>query len=170
MNDAWMRFSASYSGSFNPLHFDHVDAIREIFSFGYDRVHVFVRDDPRSDIVPWTVKEEWFRKLNEEFEGKLLIYRMPSAVAGKNYDTRMFINMILDEDRLAGEKIRGFYFGCDHEKLVKELVPFFPDRKFHIGNRGRGYSSSEIRADIEGHKDWMPEYVYVTIQRQNRKE
>ena len=29
MNDAWMRFSASYSGSFNPLHFDHVDAIRE---------------------------------------------------------------------------------------------------------------------------------------------
>ena len=28
---------------------------------------------------------------------------------------------------MAGEAIHGFYFGCDHRKIVEELIPLFPE-------------------------------------------
>ena len=155
--------SASLSGSFNPLHYDHIAAIEELFDLGYDRVHVFVRDDPASDIVPWEVKQGWFEKLYEAYDGRMLFHRMPSAVSGKHYDGGIFENLVRTEDEMAGEPIHGFYFGCDHRKIVEELIPLFPEKEFHIGNRGKGYSSSAIREDPKGHRDWMPDYVYESL-------
>lgn len=158
--------SASLSGSFNPLHFDHIGAIEEIFALGYDRVHLFVRDDPASDIVPWEVKQGWFETLQESYGGKLIFHRMPSAVTGKQYNSNIFADMVRNEEKMAGEEIHGFYFGCDHRKIVEELIPLFPDKEFHIGNRGRGYSSTAIREDPDGHRDWIPDYVYESLRKE----
>ena len=73
--------------------------------------------------------------------------------------------MVRKEDCMAGEPIHGFYFSCDHRKIVEKLVPLFPDKEFHIGNRGKGYSSTAIREDPEGHRDWMPDYVYESLRK-----
>ncbi len=155
--------SASLSGSFNPLHYDHIGAVEELFAMGYSKVYLFVRDNPAADIVPWEVKQSWFEKLCGAYDGRLAFFRMPSPVTGKTYSSNLFADMIRLEDELAGEVIHGFYFSCDHAKIVEELASLFPDREFHIGNRGRGYSSTAIREDPEGHRDWMPEYVYESI-------
>jgi len=151
--------SASLPGSFNPLHYDHIAAVDELFSMGYARVYLFVRDDPSSDIVPWEIKSGWFKTLCASYGGRLIFYRMPSAVSGKAYNSRIFADMIRKQDEMAGEVIHGVYFACDQAEIVRELVPLFPDKEFHIGNRGRGYSSTAIRKDPAGHRDWMPDYV-----------
>ena len=165
MNDKERRKgkSASLSGSFNPLHFDHIGAINELFALGYDRVHLFVRDNPAEDIVPWEVKQGWFEKLVESYGGRVIFHRMPSVVRGKKYSSDIFVDMVKREDLMAGEDIHGFYFSCDHSSLVQDLIPRFPDKEFHIGNRGNGYSSTAIREDPEGHKNWMPDYVYESL-------
>lgn len=37
--------SASLSGSFNPLHYDHIGAVEELYNMGYSKVYLFVRDN-----------------------------------------------------------------------------------------------------------------------------
>ena len=48
---------------------------------------------------------------------------------------------------------------------MEELIRLFPEKEFHIGDRGGGYNSTALRSDLEGHRDWLPAYVYESLKR-----
>ena len=153
--------NAVYVGSFNPLHVGHVDAIKSGLE-QFDFVHVFVRYNEGVDLTDWETKAAWFKKLSDELDGRVKYYKEVSEEKGKSYGINLFFDFIRKTEVVIGEPVHGFLFGDDYMKIKGELEAEFPDKAFVIGKRD-GYNSSAIRADLEGHKDWLPDYVYESL-------
>jgi cytidyltransferase-like protein len=150
-----------YVGSFNPIHIGHINAIKNILE-KFEYALIFVRYNEGVDLTDWDTKKMWFDKLNEELGGRLKIYKEVSEEKGKQYGLQLFFDFIRKTEQVAGEEVQGFYFGDDYQKILSDLEAEFPEKKFIIGARD-GYSSTAIREDLEGHKDWLPEYVYYSV-------
>ena len=80
-----------------------------------------------------------------------------------------FFDFIRSAVRSVGEPVSGFVFGDDYEKLIPVFQKEFPGMYFFKGEQTKEgqerISSTAIREDLEGHRSWLPEYVYETLHR-----
>lgn len=150
-----------YVGSFNPIHIGHVQGIDEILE-SFDYANIFVRYTEGMDLVDWETKSMWFENISRERDGRVRFFKEVHEEKEKNYDMELFYTFIRKTEDVVGESIDGFYFGEDYRKMIPMLEAQFPDKIFIIGNRP-GFNSTAIRNDIEGHKDWLPPFVYESI-------
>ena len=156
-----------FPGSFNPPHFAHMRTIRQALEC-FDVLHMFVRYNEGVDLVDWETKRGWFDRINEEMDHRLVIHKMENqAVRGKSYTMEDFYEFIRDTIREVGEPVAGFVFGDDYKNLIPLFRQEFPQLYFFKGPPPADgevrLSSSAIREDLEGHKNWLPAYVYETL-------
>ena len=159
--------NAVFPGSFNPPHVAHIKTIRLALAC-FDVLHMFVRYNESVELVDWETKKGWFDRINEEVGGRLVIHRMENpAVKGKTYTMEDFFDFIRSAVRSVGEPVSGFVFGDDYEKLIPVFQKEFPRMYFFKGEQTKDgqerISSTAIREDLEGHRSWLPEYVYETL-------
>ena len=158
-----------FPGSFNPPHIAHIKTIRAALGC-FDVLHMFVRYNEGVDLVDWDTKRGWFDRINEETGGRLVIHKMVNtAVTGKKYTMEDFFEFIRNTAASVGEPVSGFVFGNDYEKTIPLLKQEFPQMVFLKGpvcETGEGVpTSTAIRKDLEGHREWLPPYVYETLHR-----
>jgi uncharacterized protein (TIGR02172 family) len=156
-----------FPGSFNPPHTDHLRTIRLALGC-FDVLHMFVRYKEGTDLVDWETKRGWFDRINEEMDGRLVIHKMENqAVTGKTYTMEDFFTFIRNTVRSVGGPVRGFVFGDDYKNVLPAFQKEFPQMFFFKGSPpaigSERISSTAIRQDLEGHKDWLPAYVYETL-------
>lgn len=156
-----------YVGSFNPPHLGHIETMREALN-SFDTLHLFVRYNEGTDLTDWPTKLGWFERIDEELGGRLTIHKMVNeAIKGKTYTTQDFIEFMRDTERVIGEPVAGFVFGGEYDGLIPTFRQSFPTKHFVEGIRpmrdGQEMSSTAIRQDLEGHKSWLPDYVYQSL-------
>ena len=156
-----------FPGSFNPPHIGHMQTIRLALEC-FDVLHLFVRYNEGTDLVDWETKRGWFERINKEMGGRLVIHRMENqAVRGKTYTMEDFFDFIRNTIRTVGVPVSGFVFGDDYHDALPVFQKEFPQLYFFKGSRpafgAERTSSTAIREDLEGHKDWLPVYVYETL-------
>ena len=156
-----------FPGSFNPPHVGHILTITQALEC-FDVLHLFVRYNEGKDLVDWETKRGWFDRINEELGHRLVIHRMENpAVTGKTYTMEDFFEFIRNTVRSVGGPVSGFVFGDDYENILPAFQKEFPQMYFFKGPRpligSERTSSTAIREDLEGHKDWLPVYVYETL-------
>ena len=163
-----------FPGSFNPPHVGHMLTIRLALEH-FDVLHMFVRYNEGMDLVDWETKRGWFERINEEMGGRLVIHKMENqAIRGKTYTIEDFFDFIRDTVRSVGEPVSGFVFGDDYRDKLPVFQKEFPQMYFFLGlpplSGTERISSTAIREDLEGHKDWLPEYIYDTLKVLNQAE
>ena len=153
-----------YVGSFNPVHIGHIIMMKYGLAH-FDYLNMFVRYNDGVDLTDWETKQGFFEKIGDDLgaRDRIRIYKEVSEEKGKSYGLELFFDFIRKTEKVIGEEVDGFLFGADYEKILPELEKEFPNIKFIILSRDEGYSSSAIREDLEGHKDWLPPYVYETL-------
>ena len=156
-----------FPGSFNPPHTGHLLTIRLALEC-FDELHMFVRYNEGAELVDWETKRGWFDRINEEMDGRLVIHKMENqAVTGKTYTMEDFFTFIRNTVRSVGGPVRGFVFGDDYKNVLPVFQKEFPQMVFFKGSPlafgSERVSSTAIRQDLEGHKDWLPAYVYETL-------
>lgn len=152
-----------YVGSFNPVHVGHIQTMK----YGLERfeyLNMFVRYNEGVDLTDWETKRSFFEHISKDLggEGRVRIFREESEEKGKSYGIELFYDFIRKTSEVIGEKVDAFLFGEDYEAIRPQLEKEFPDIQFIIVER-LDYSSSAIRDDLEGHKDWLPPYVYEAL-------
>lgn len=152
-------------GSFNPIHVGHIDMINQAFEH-FDIVNIFVRYNDGVDLTDWDTKKRWFERISEEmYDGKVRVFKEVSEEKGKSYGIQLFYDFIRKTDTIVGETVDGFLFGDDYLKIIPLLQKEFPEKHFVIHSRDEGHSSTAIREDLEGHKDWLLPYVYEDLKK-----
>lgn len=162
-----------YVGSFNPPHAGHIETMKKALET-FDTLHMFVRYNQGVDLVDWETKSAWFDRINEELGGRLVIHRMINeAVKGKSYTTEEFYAFIgetvqiIESSGGAENKVTGFVFGKEYEKIIPEIGKRYPDLHFLIVDLKMDgevkISSTAVREDLEAYKKWIPDYVYASL-------
>ena len=156
-----------FPGSFNPPHIGHTQTIRLALEC-FDVLHMFVRYNEGAELVDWETKRGWFDRINEEMDGRLVIHKMENqALSGKTYTMEDFFTFIRNTVRSVGGPVSGFVFGDDYQNVFPAFQKEFPQMYFFKGPRpvfgSERVSSTAIRQDLEGHKDWLPVYIYETL-------
>lgn len=154
-----------YVGSFNPPHAGHILVMRDALGV-FDVLHVFVRYNEGVDLVDWDTKRSWFERIAKDLDGRIVVHKMVNEeVKGKSYTLEEFFDFMRNTERVIGEPVAGFVFGDDYTELLPVFAREFPGMVFHLGTRpidanGEPYSSTAVRNDLEGHKQWLEPYVY----------
>lgn len=157
-----------FVGSFNPPHKGHIRTMREALE-AFDVLHVFVRYNEGVDLVDWDTKRIWFERMAESLDGRIATHKMVNEeVKGKSYTLEDFFEFMRDTERIIGEPVAGFVFGNDYTELLPAFAREFPHAFFLIAKRsvdanGEEYSSTAIRNDLEGHRQWLEPYVYEDL-------
>ena len=157
-----------YAGSFNPPHIGHMTQLEDTLKY-CERTHLLVRYNEGVDLTDWETKEEWFRKLTEKFGGRIIVHKMSSGkIKSKKYRLNTVREGFRKLTEVTGEPIDVMFAGEDYRGL-KRLMIFLACPRLHVIISPRTYrdgvivSSTLIRSDIEGHKDWLPACVYESL-------
>ncbi len=146
-------------GSFNPLHVGHFEVFEKALE-NFETLHVFTRYTEGVDMVDWETKKKWLERANEEnFDGRLRIYKLELRMKDKQYGNLDMVSIFLDCEKTAGVHMDGLCCGEDMQYMVDTLKAALPDREFYLNPRGYR-SSSLFREDLDKWKEEFPEYVY----------
>ena len=160
-----MEKTTVYMGSFNPLHIGHVAVIDRMLESN-DRIHLFVRYNDGVDLTDEKTKKGWFDTLNAQRGGRILTHFFHTdQMKGKTYDGNIFAHFLNFFMETLGTNIDEVWCGHDAVPLIESCAAQFPNTDFVIIRREEigEYNSTAIRNDLEGHRDWVPDYVYATL-------
>ena len=160
-----MEKIAVYMGSFNPPHLGHIKVMDRMLEL-HDKIHVFVRYNEGVDLADAETKKGWFDTLSAERDGRVIVHIFRTDdMKGKTYTGNIFGHFLKYFEELLGSKIDEVWCGEDAAQLIEECREKFPETNFVINQRytGECYNSTAIRNDLEGHKTWVPEYVYESL-------
>ncbi|MCR4833855.1 MAG: hypothetical protein K5900_09790 [Butyrivibrio sp.] len=148
-------------GSFNPLHFSHIELLSKSLET-FETMHVFARYTDGVDMVDWDTKLRWLETVNESFGKRLRIYKFELAMKSKQYDKLDMTKVFLECQERTGVFIDGLICGEDMQYMVNTLKEDLPDRYFIVIPRD-SRSSSSVRDNLDEMKDEIPDYVYKDL-------
>ena len=153
------------TGSYNPLHNAHImffDMVLERYQYCI----CLVRYNEGVDLTDWETKKGWFERLSRErYDGRLLFFKVVPNTKGKVYGIDLFKDIITTAEDAVNEPVQAYIFGEDYDGMIQKMRELYPDKDFIVFPRvdRLNYNSTAVRADLEGHKDWLPEYVYESL-------
>ena len=151
-------------GSLNPPHKGHLGLFDEILKDN-EKFHLFVRYNEGIDLAGRDVKAKWFERISADRDNRIIVHIFSMEdMKGKNYSPHIFANAIHYFESILGEPIDEIWAGEDATPLLEGMDKEFPNLRFVITKRN-GFNSTAIRNNLEGHKDWLPDFVYEDLVR-----
>ena len=145
-----------YGGSFNPLHLGHLECIIRAAGLCEE---LFIVISYRGDDTdsPLRVKIRWVYQLTKHL-GNVRILSLKDKVKNKkDYGEHLWKGDSLEVKAAVGKKIDVVFSGSDYgqDSFWKKC---YEDSDYIIYPRNE-YNSTDIRKDIYGHWEWMPQVV-----------
>ena len=145
-----------YGGSFNPLHLGHLECIIRAAGLCEELFIVISYRGDDTDI-PLRVKIRWVYQLTKHL-GNVRILSLKDKVKNKkDYGEHLWKGDSLEVKAAVGKKIDVVFSGSDYgqDSFWKKC---YEDSDYIIYPRNE-YNSTDIRKDIYGHWEWMPQVV-----------
>lgn len=145
-----------YGGSFNPLHLGHLECIIRAAGLCEELFIVISYRGDDTDI-PLRVKIRWVYQLTKHL-GNVRILSLKDKVKNKkDYGEHLWKGDSLEVKTAVGKKIDVVFSGSDYgqDSFWKKC---YEDSDYIIYPRNE-YNSTDIRKDIYGHWEWMPQVV-----------
>lgn len=152
-----MKYKAGmYGGSFNPLHLGHVDCIYRA-ACQCERLYLVLSvGKERQEIEP-RVRYRWLYQLTKHLGNVKILFLEDGAPTKADYGPELWK---ADAEKLKariGEKLDAVFCGSDYGPESFWNV-CYPESEFVVFPRNE-MSSTELRRDLYGHWDWLPNVV-----------
>ncbi len=145
-----------YGGAFNPLHLGHLECMIKAAGL-CDELYIVISYRENETDVPLKVKIRWVHQLTKHI-GNVKIIPLEDKLTNKED----YVEALWQEDckkvkEQIGKTINVVFCGSDYDEN-SFWNKCYEDADFIVIPRNE-YSSTEIRKDIYGHWDWMPQIV-----------
>ena len=145
-----------YGGSFNPLHLGHLECIIKAAGLCKGLYIVISYRDNETD-VPLRVKIRWVYQLTKHIGNVKIITLKDETVDKKDYTESYWdSDSRIVKDKI-GKKIDVVFSGDDYDEN-SFWNKCYEESDYIVFPRNK-YNSTEIRGDLYGHWDWMPQVV-----------
>ena len=145
-----------YGGSFNPLHLGHLECIIKAAGLCKELYIVISYRDNETD-VPLRVKIRWVYQLTKHIGNVKIITLKDETVDKKDYTESYWdSDSRIVKDKI-GKKIDVVFSGDDYDEN-SFWNKCYEESDYIVFPRNK-YNSTEIRGDLYGHWDWMPQVV-----------
>ena len=145
-----------YGGSFNPMHKGHLKCIIKAACL-CEKLYVVLSIGMKRDEVDYKVRYRWLYQATKHI-GNVKILTISDSCATKN-DYTLEASKSDSEyiKKQIGEPIDIVFCGSDYDENSFWNVNY-PDSEFYVFERDE-INSTEIRKDVYGHWDWLPNFV-----------
>ncbi|MBR4514250.1 MAG: AAA family ATPase [Lachnospiraceae bacterium] len=145
-----------YGGSFNPLHLGHLECIIKAAGLCEELYIVIAYRENETD-VPVRVKIRWIYQLTKHIGNVKLICLKDRALEKKDYTEELWGEDCKEVKARIGKPIDVVFCGSDYDK-DSFWNKCYEEADFVVFPRNE-YNSTDIRNDVFGHWDWMPQVV-----------
>ena len=145
-----------YGGSFNPLHLGHLECMIKAAGLCEELFIVISYRENETD-VPVRVKIRWVYQLTKHLGNVKLICLKDSTSDKKDYTEDLWEADCREVKAQIGKPIDVVFCGSDYDE-ESFWNKCYEGADFVVFPRNE-YNSTDIRNDIYGHWDWMPQVV-----------
>src|SRR5713226_10634874 len=155
---------AIYPGSFDPIHFGHIDIIRRSVSI-FDEVIVAVAYNPHKDSSLFTADErvEMIRETIRDLEPKARVDKFSGLSV--DYAERIGAKVIIRSLRA----VTDFEYELQMTQMNKEMKPGI-ETVFLFANPALFFSASHLIKEVAQHGQRLPRLVPEAVMRRLRKK
>lgn len=145
-----------YGGSFNPLHQGHVRCMIQAANL-CERLIVVISSGKNRDEIDARIRYRWIYQMTKHLPDVKIFILEDECESKAAYGEQQWFEDAEKVKAFAGEPIDAVFCGSDYGE-DSFWSKCYPDAELIILPRN-GISSTEIRKDIYGHWDWIPEIV-----------
>lgn len=145
-----------YGGSFNPLHLGHLECMIKAAGL-CTKLYIVISYRNHESDVNVKVKYRWVYLLTKHLGNVKIIMLEDQTLKKSDYSRDYWQQDCEFVKQQIGEKIDVVFCGSDYDDN-SFWNQCYPESEFVVFNRNQ-YNSTQIRNDIYGHWDWMPNVV-----------
>ena len=144
-----------YGGCFNPLHLGHLECLIKAAGLCEELYVVISHKD--NDYVPLKVRIRWVHQLTKHIGNVRIVCLKDRTFCKEDYTEEYWSEDCRKVKDDVGKPINVVFCGSDYDEN-SFWNKCYEESDFIIFPRDQ-YSSTEIRKDLYGHWDWMPQVV-----------